>query len=263
MCTVPNSLINLILHQPVSWIGSCNLDLDPAIRGGCRRPRCTVDGDRRPQSAKGRDRRRPKAGVGECRASRARTRAEAPIQVRKGPFDPPLCVSLLVCPSDAMLLPSSAIRHAMAPLRSAQAPCRLRPPLTNRNRFCPFPPLRSDISGHRSSSHVRALLSAAPSPETLIPPLSLALPRLPSHVPSNTCGERPLPSLPSSSPGTSTSTSAGIGNVGGGGDDDGRGQCVCGCCARTCAWTTTAAAATDAAVCFCARRWLNKQQFCL
>ena len=140
MCTVPNSLINLILHQPVSWIGSCNLDLDPAIRGGCRRPRCTVDGDRRPQSAKGRDRRRPKAGVGECRASRARTRAEAPIQVRKGPFDPPLCVSLLVCPSAAMLLPSSAIRHARAPLRSAQAPFRLRPPSTNRNRFCPIPP---------------------------------------------------------------------------------------------------------------------------
>ena len=79
---------------------------------------------------------------------------------------------------------------------------------TNRNRFCPFPPLRSGISGHRSSSHFRALLSAAPSPETLIPPLSLPLPRLPSHVHSNTCCERPLPSLPVPSPGTSTSAAA-------------------------------------------------------
>ena len=67
-----------------------------AICGGGRRPRSTVDGGRRRRSAKGRDRRRPKAGVGACRASRARTRTEAPIQVRKGPFDPPLCVSPLV-----------------------------------------------------------------------------------------------------------------------------------------------------------------------
>ena len=63
-------------------------------------------------------------------------------------------------------------------------------------------------------------LSAAPSPETLIPPLSLALPRLPSHAPSNTCCVRPLPSLPSSSPGTSKSAAHGIG---GGGNDDGDG----------------------------------------
>ena len=112
----------LALSVHSTWIGSCNIDLDPAICGGGRRPRSTVDGGRRQRSAKGRDQRRPKAGVGACRASRARTRAEAPIQVRKGPFDPPLCVSPLVCPSDAMLLPSSAIRHAMAPLRPAQVP---------------------------------------------------------------------------------------------------------------------------------------------
>ena len=75
------------------------------------------------RSAKGHDRRRPKAGVGACRPSQARTCAEeAPIRVRKGPFDPPLCVSPRVCPSDAMLLPSSAIRHSMAPLRPAQVP---------------------------------------------------------------------------------------------------------------------------------------------
>ena len=116
----------------------------------------------------------------------------------------------------AMLLPSSAIRHSMAPLRPAQAPCRLL--TANRNRSAPFPPLRSGISGHRRSSHVRALLSAAPSPETLIPPRSLPLPRLPSPVQSNIC-ERTLPPLPSTSSGTSTST--GIGNVGGGDDGDG------------------------------------------
>ena len=125
------------LSIPHSWINSCNIDLDPAICSGGRRPRSTVDGGRRQRSAKGRDRRRPKAGVGACRASRARTRAEAPIQVRTGPFDPPLCVSPLVCPSDAMLLPSSAIRHAMAPLRPAQVPCRLNDYNCNRNQVLP------------------------------------------------------------------------------------------------------------------------------
>ena len=114
------------IHSPHSWISSsCNIDLGPAICSGGRRPRSTADGGRIQRSAKGRDRRRLAAGVGACRASRARTRAEAPIQVRKGPFDPPLCVSPLVCPSGAMLLPSSAIRHAIAPLRPAQVPCRL------------------------------------------------------------------------------------------------------------------------------------------
>ena len=63
------------------------------------------------------------------------------------------------------------------------------------------PPLRSGISGHRSSSHFRALLSAAPSPEMLIPPLSLPLPRLPSHVHSNTCCERPTSLSPIHLPG--------------------------------------------------------------
>ena len=95
-----------------------------------RRPKAAIHGRRRPKAAIGqrprRDRRRPKAGVGACRASRARTRSEAPIQVRKGPFDTPLCVSPLVCPSsDATLLPSSAMRHAMAPLRPAQVSRRL------------------------------------------------------------------------------------------------------------------------------------------
>jgi hypothetical protein len=38
-----------------AWIGSCNIDLDPAICGGGRRPRSTVDGGRSQRSAKGRD----------------------------------------------------------------------------------------------------------------------------------------------------------------------------------------------------------------
>jgi len=38
-----------------SWIGSCNIDLDPAFCGGGRRPRSAVDGGRRQRSAKGRD----------------------------------------------------------------------------------------------------------------------------------------------------------------------------------------------------------------
>ena len=82
--------------RPLNMDRHCT-DLDPAICGGGRRPRPTADDGRRPQPAKGHDRRRPKAGVGACRASRARTRAEeAPIRVRKGPFDPPLRVSPLV-----------------------------------------------------------------------------------------------------------------------------------------------------------------------
>ena len=38
-----------------AWIGSCNIDLDPAICGGGRRPRSTVDGGRSQRSVKGRD----------------------------------------------------------------------------------------------------------------------------------------------------------------------------------------------------------------
>ena len=185
-CTFPSHFFNNLIH------GFMDQQLQHRFR--CRdlqrrpnRPRSTADGGRRQRSAKGRDRRRRKAGVGACRASRARTRAEAPTQVRKGPFDPPLCVSPLVCPSDAMLLPSSATRDAMAPLRPAQVPCRLND--YSRNRFLPPTSARYYFwaQAHRSCSHFRALLSAAPSPETLIPPLSPPLPRLPSHVHSNTC----------------------------------------------------------------------------
>ena len=38
-----------------AWIGSCNIGLDPAICGGGRRPRSTVDGGRSQRSVKGRD----------------------------------------------------------------------------------------------------------------------------------------------------------------------------------------------------------------
>jgi hypothetical protein len=83
---------------------------------------------------------------------------------------------------------------------------------------CDQPCAYGAIANSNAGNTDRALLSAAPSPETLIPPLSLPLPRLSSHVHSNICCERPVPCLPFTSP--STSTSAGIGNVGGGGDDD-------------------------------------------
>jgi len=174
-----------------SWISSCNIDLDPALCSGGRRPRSTVDGGRRQRSAKGRDRRRPKAGVGACRASRARTRAEAPIQVRKGPFDPPLCVSSLVCPSDAMLLPSSAIRHAMALLRPAQVPCRLNDSTMQPIPFPHFGPVFLGTGAAAISGRLSAPLPPR-KPETPIPPLSLPLPRLPSHAHSNTFFSRPL-----------------------------------------------------------------------
>ena len=49
-----------------SWIGSCNIDLDPAICGGGRRPRSTAGGGRSQRLAKGRDAtdgsRRPASG---------------------------------------------------------------------------------------------------------------------------------------------------------------------------------------------------------
>ena len=159
------------LSIPHSWINSCNIDLDPAICSGGRRPRSTGGGGRRQRSAKGHDRRRPKAGVGACRASRARTRAEAPIQVRKGALRPAL-VRFAAC------IPQR--RHIASQQR--HAPCRRFCDLpkypaaltNNRNRF--LSPTSVQFSGHRSSSHFRALISAASSPETPIPPLSLPQP---------------------------------------------------------------------------------------
>ena len=56
------------------------------------------------------------------RAGRRQSEPEAPFWVRGCPDDPPLCVPTLVCPPRVMLCPSSAMRHAMAPLRPAQAP---------------------------------------------------------------------------------------------------------------------------------------------
>ena len=141
-----------------------------------------------------------------------------------------------------MLLPSSAILHAMAPLRPAQAPCRLR---LTASDSAPFPPLRFGISGHRSSSHVRALLSAAPSPETLIPPLSSVYLDFPLMSPRTRV--QPLSSLPFSSLGTRTSAAHGIGG-GGDDDDDGWGQCGCG---RVCTGVAGARARTTASAAAC------------
>ena len=60
-CMIARTFFNSSMN---SWISSCNIDLDPALCSGGRRPRSTVDGGRRKRSAKGRDQRRPKAGVG-------------------------------------------------------------------------------------------------------------------------------------------------------------------------------------------------------
>ena len=140
------------------------------------------------RSAKGRDRRRPKAGVGACTivepAEHEPVQKEAPIRVRKGRFDPP-CTALVCFAACMPQRRHVASQQRHAPFHGAFATrpstSSTLPPSTNRNRSAPVPPLRSDISGHRRSNHVRALLSAAPSPEALIPPLSLSLPRLPSH----------------------------------------------------------------------------------
>ena len=81
--------------------------------------------------------------------------------------------------------PKAAINGGRRP---ASGPSTLPPQrLQLQSQPIPFPHFSPVFLGDRSSSHFRALLSAAPSPETLIPPLSLPLPRLPSHVHSNTC----------------------------------------------------------------------------
>ena len=103
-----------------------------------RRPKAAIRGRRRPKAAIGqRPRyggRRPASGRVEPAEHELLQRRQF-IQVRKGPFDLPLCVPPLLCPSDAMLLPSSAIRHAITPLRPAQVPCRLNDYSCNRNQF--------------------------------------------------------------------------------------------------------------------------------
>ena len=44
----PAAFRSMDYHVHSTWIGSCNIDLDPAICGGGRRPRSTADGIRRP-----------------------------------------------------------------------------------------------------------------------------------------------------------------------------------------------------------------------
>ena len=109
-----------------SWISSCNIDSIPrsAAAAEGRDPRSTAtEGSDRPKAAIDGGR-RPVSGRVEPAEHKPVQRRQF-IQVRKGPFDPPLCISPRVCPSDAMLLPNSTIRHAMALLRPAQVPCRL------------------------------------------------------------------------------------------------------------------------------------------
>ena len=188
------------------WGLRSNIHLDPAICGGGRRPR----------SAKGRNRRRPKASVGACRASRARTRAEAPIRVRKGPFDLPLCVSPLVCPStsDAMLLPSSQQHHITCYGAFASCPSTLPPSI--KPQPIPFPHFGPAFLGTGAAAISGRFSAPLPPGKRLSrPSLSLYL-DFPLTSTLTRAASDPLPSLPFTSPGTSTS--AGIGNVGGGGD---------------------------------------------
>ena len=122
-------------------VGSCNIDLDPAIRDLRRRPKAAIRGRRRPKAAIGqRPRyggRRPASGRVEPAEYELVQRRQF-IQVRNGPFDPPLCVPPLVCPSDAMFLPSSAIRHV--PWRLCVLPKCPVALTNNRKRFL-FPTL--------------------------------------------------------------------------------------------------------------------------
>ena len=119
----------------------CNIDLDPAICGSGRRPRSTVDDG----AAEGRDRSKvaidgwPTAGVGACKASRARTRAEAPIHSgKKRPLRPALVCFAACMPQRRHV--ASQQRHT--PFHGAFATCpSTLPPSTNRNRFCPVSPI--------------------------------------------------------------------------------------------------------------------------
>ena len=105
-----------------------------------RRPKAAIHGRRRPKAAIGqRPRyggRRPASGRVEPAEHELVQRRQFIHQVRKGPFDPPLCVPPLVCPSDAIFLPSSAIRHV--PWRLCDLPKYPVALTNNRNRF--FPP---------------------------------------------------------------------------------------------------------------------------
>jgi hypothetical protein len=106
-----------------------------------RRPKAAIRGRRRPKAAIGqRPRyggRRPASGRVEPAEHELLQRRQF-IQVRKGPFDPPLCVPPLLCPSDAMFLPSSAIRHV--PWRLCVLPKCPVALTNNRKRFL-FPTL--------------------------------------------------------------------------------------------------------------------------
>ena len=103
-----------------------------------RRPKAAIRGRRRPKAAIGqRPRyggRRPASGRLEPAEHELEQRRQF-IQVRKGPFDPTLCVPPLLCPSDAMFLPSSAIRHV--PWRLCVLPKCPVALTNNRNRFLP------------------------------------------------------------------------------------------------------------------------------
>ena len=134
-------------------------------------------------------------------------------------------------------------RHA--PCHGAFATClSTLPPSTNRDRFCPVSPTSVRCFWAQEQQPCLGASQRRPLPGNAHPaPLCRSTSRLPSHVPPNTCCVRPLPSLPSSFPGTSTSAAHGIGS--GGDDDDGCGKCGCG---RVCTGVAGARARTDGGV---------------
>ena len=106
-----------------------------------RRPKAAIHGRRRPRAAIGqrprRDRRRPKAGVGACRASRARTRTEAPIQdsgkkPEKAPSTRPCVFRRLYAPATPCFFPAAP--YGM-PWRLCDLPKYPAALTTNRNRL--------------------------------------------------------------------------------------------------------------------------------
>ena len=217
-----NRRLLVFINQPHSWVHG------PAVATSISIPRSAAAAEGRdPQSTATEGSDRPKAAIDGGRRSASGLVEPAehePVQpIHSGKESPlrPALVYFAACMPPATPCCFSAAPYAM-PWRLCDL-SKYRAALTNnRNRFLSPTSVRY-FWAQDQQPFPGASLSAAPSPETLIPPLSLPLPRLPSHVHSNTCRERPVPPLPFTSPGTSTSTSAGIGNVGGGGDDGGGG----------------------------------------
>ena len=126
MLSIHGSAVATSISIPRSAAAAEGRDPRSTAAEGSDRPKAAIDGGRRPASGRVEP------------AEHELVQRRQFIQVRKGPFDPPLCVPPLVCPSDAMFLPSSAIRHV--PWRLCVLPKCPVALTNNRNRFL-FPTL--------------------------------------------------------------------------------------------------------------------------